>query len=79
MGLADSAKQHASSVRMLQFSTIDWMDVELGVALFAGVRACRLRCQPLLGRAKKRLAAETGVELYVRPQRSTTSAPKRRG
>ncbi len=37
--LAESSRQHTSSVRTLQLITIGWMSVELCVSRFAGIRA----------------------------------------
>ncbi len=53
--LANSSKQQASAVRMLQLFTIGWMCVELGVALFAGIRACSV--------ALTAFGADSGIEL----------------
>lgn len=53
--LANSPKQQASTVRILQLFTIGWMCVELGVALFAGIRACSV--------ALTAFGADSGIEL----------------
>ena len=53
--LANQSKQQASTVRMLQLFTIGWMCVELGVALFAGIRARSV--------ALTAFGADSGIEL----------------
>lgn len=53
--LANPLKQQASTVRMLQLFTIGWMCVELGVALFAGIRASSV--------ALTAFGADSGIEL----------------
>ena len=53
--LANQSKQQASTVRVLQLFTIGWMCVELGVALFAGIRACSV--------ALTAFGADSGIEL----------------
>ena len=52
---ANPPKQQASTIRMLQLFTIVWMSVELGVALFTGIRARSI--------ALTAFGADSGIEL----------------
>ena len=52
---ANPPKQQASTIRMLQLFTIVWMSVELGVALFTGIRAHSI--------ALTAFGADSGIEL----------------
>jgi divalent metal cation (Fe/Co/Zn/Cd) transporter len=67
--LANPSKQQVSTVRMLQLFTIGWMCVEIGISLFAGIRACSV--------ALTAFGADSGIELVsaVVVLRRFTSGP----